>query len=767
MAVAGHHDLPLVVLSVVIAIFASYAALDLAGRIRVASGWVRRAWLGAAALAMGGGIWSMHFVAMLAFSMPMALGYDLATTLVSLALPVAVTAIAFLVTSRGAVRPGLIAISGTFLGLGIVTMHYTGMAAMQMPARLSYDPLLVAASVVIAIGASVVALWLAFTHQNIAQKMASAVAMGLAIAGMHYTAMAAAIFTAEPGMQHGPGMAALEQTSLALGITVITLLILGLGLVASIFDRRFAILAEREALALRESEERFRSLYERAPVPLHSLDMNGLITRANSQWLELLGYSFAEVAGRHICEFQTADSARAMREIHWPAFMARRELADAELQFVKKSGQVIDVRLSSRTVPSQRDGSFETYSVIVDVTAQRIAEAAFRQAQKIEAVGRLTGGVAHDFNNLLTVISGNLGLLEVTTRAAGTLRDRMHRLIDTAQRAADRGARLTQQLLAFSRQQSLHPERFGVNAAITGCATLLERAAGETIVLELALSAEERVCDLDPAQLEAAILNLVINARDAMPKGGALTVATEALSLDATRSAPLGVKPGDFMQITVRDTGSGMTREVLNHLFEPFYTTKEIGKGSGLGLAQVYGFVTQSGGHIGVESEVGRGSAFTLLLPCLAGTISPPQHDRAEPAPTGHETILVVEDDADVCATAVATLADLGYSTLTASHGPAALAIVESGQPIDLIFSDIVMPGGMTGAELARRARRLRPDTRILLTSGYSDDATSSEFRLLRKPYQRRQLAEAIREALEAPDGTGRGPIGAALLSDD
>ena len=386
-----------------------------------------------------------------------------------------------------------------------------------------------------------------------------------------------------------------------------------------------------------------------------------------------------------------------------------------------------------------------------EIRERRKAEEALVQSQKMEAIGRLTGGVAHDFNNLLTVVAGNLDLIQhMINGPRAVAMDRLQRLLEGAQRGLARGERLTRQLLAFSRQQPLQARVIDVNATIEDFAPFIQRAIGETIELQLRLGAGPWTCRLDPAQFEAAILNLALNARDAMEKGGTLAIAT-APTVES-EVGPQGVL------VTVTDTGTGMPPATLERIFEPFYTTKDVGKGSGLGLAQVWGFVTQSGGRISVDSALGRGTTFTLLLPvtemALAAAAKP------EAAPTlrrGAEKILVVEDDDDVRVMTAATLQELGYDTVIARNGAEALATLGKGEVIALLFSDYVMPG-MTGAELARAAREQRPDLKVLLTSGYAkhaelrDGNSADGFPLLAKPYRVEELATKIRTVLEQPD---------------
>ncbi|MDE2228667.1 MAG: response regulator [Alphaproteobacteria bacterium] len=372
-------------------------------------------------------------------------------------------------------------------------------------------------------------------------------------------------------------------------------------------------------------------------------------------------------------------------------------------------------------------------------------EEQYRQAQKMEAIGQLTGGVAHDFNNLLTVIIGSLEQLQrhITAEPA-------KRLIQSATRGAERGARLTQSLLSFARRQSLRPETVNINRVIKEFGDLLRGAAGDRVQIQFLLNPTVDPSRVDPAQFQAALLNLVVNARDAMPEGGRVSIETDTVTLDD--SSGIRVVPGRYVRVTVSDTGVGMPAEVVERAFEPFYTTKEVGKGSGLGLSQVYGFVKQSGGHIELSSESGIGTTVRLYLP---RAYDEPK-DHAEPvvrAAAGKaETVLVVEDDADLREMVAENLRSLGYRVLTAADAPAALAMVEDEAKVDLLFSDYSMPRGMLGDELARRAHRLNPGLKVLLTSGYAvahRGAGTADFALLQKPYRQDDLARAIRQALD------------------
>jgi PAS domain S-box-containing protein len=399
-------------------------------------------------------------------------------------------------------------------------------------------------------------------------------------------------------------------------------------------------------------------------------------------------------------------------------------------------------------------------SIRLDVTQQRQLDEQLRQAQKMEAVGQLTGGVAHDFNNLLTVVAGNLEM--AAEAAAGD--PPLAAKIAAASRAAARGAQLTHRLLTFARRQSLNPRSVDLNTLAAGMDEMLRRTLGEAVDLQLVLDQSLWSVEADSAQVENALLNLAINARDAMPRGGRLIVETANTRLDADYAAQEPeVTPGDYVLLAVSDSGGGMTAEVAERAFEPFFTTKKPGQGTGLGLSTVYGFVKQSGGHVKIYSEVGHGTTVRIYLPRGEASAAAQRPAAEAAAAGGGETVLVVEDDPDVRSLAVSLVGALGYRVLHASDGPSAVAVLKTRSDIDLLFTDMVMPGGMTGAELARTAMALRPGIAVVYTSGYTEAAVARNgdldpgIELLSKPYRRQILARALRAALDKRQGVAAG----------
>jgi signal transduction histidine kinase len=382
------------------------------------------------------------------------------------------------------------------------------------------------------------------------------------------------------------------------------------------------------------------------------------------------------------------------------------------------------------------------------VEARRLMEEQLHQSQKMEAVGQLTGGVAHDFNNLLTVVLGNLVFIE--RRAWDN--DSVRKLAAAARQAADRGAKLTAQLLAFSRRQRLNPKVVCAYHLIHEFQGLIRRAVG--VGCEIKLTTDEQLwpCYVDPVQLETALLNLSLNGRDAMPDGGVLEIEARNVVLDD--GAVAGLAAGPYVSLSVTDTGCGIPPETLDRVFEPFFTTKEVGKGTGLGLSMVYGFVKQSGGHITIESAVGVGTKVTLHLPKAAPSCETEVKEVwAQASPPGSARILVVEDDEDVLEVTSAMLTELGYQVLCAGNGADAIHMLKSDKGFDLLFSDVQMPQGMSGIELAREAKRLRNGIKVLLTSGYAEDVLArhravDEFLVIDKPFRQADLARCLRSVL-------------------
>ena len=419
--------------------------------------------------------------------------------------------------------------------------------------------------------------------------------------------------------------------------------------------------------------------------------------------------------------------------------LRERERAAAALRSLNET---LEQRVHERTHALEQANR----RLIAETEERRQIEAVLRQAQKMEAVGQLTGGVAHDFNNLLTAVLGNLEFIGMRSRDEAT-----QKLVQTAVRAAERGAQLTQQLLAFARKQHLQPKPVNVNDVVGGMGGMLARTIGTTIRIEQVLDVELWPALVDPNQLELVILNLAINARDAMPVSGKLSIETANVAAGDSGRAP-DLPPGDLIRVSVSDTGTGMTEEVLAKAFEPFFTTKEVGRGSGLGLSQVYGVAKQSGGDVRIRSGLGQGTTVEVYFPrARAAALDQAKETVVQEIPGGSELVLVVDDDRDVRELITLSLGSLGYLTIEAANGRAALEILDKTETIDCLLVDYAMPG-MTGAEVARAARERRPSLPVLFTTGYADmQALHMQLQdapLLKKPFKLAELAERVQTVL-------------------
>ena len=507
---------------------------------------------------------------------------------------------------------------------------------------------------------------------------------------------------------------------------------------------------QRAEEALRRSEANYRSLVKGAPYGICRVSEDGGLFDVNPSLVEMLGYSSeAELLAVNLRRQVFHDPAEFAQMTQQPG----ERIVGVEAEWNRKDGSHLTVRLSGRLVrdPDQPQASFEI--VVENVTEQRALETQLRQAVKMEAIGRLAGGVAHDFNNLLMVIKGHTELLAERVKDS----ESNVRKVELIQKAADRAAGLTRQLLAFSRMQVLQPRVMDLNSVVLDMGKLLPRLIGEDI--ELAIRTRPGTCRIkaDPGQIEQVIMNLAVNSRDAMPNGGRLVIETGEIELDdafSRRHPPL--IPGHYVLLVVTDTGMGMDAETQAHVFEPFFTTKEHGKGTGLGLATVYGVVKQSGGYIWLYSECGRGASFKIYLPRVEEPLeSPRPATNPGEMPRGSETILLAEDEKDVREVAREFLLLSGYTVLEAKDGDEALEIA-SRHPgeIHLLISDMVMPG-MTGRDLATRIHQIRPGLKVLFMSGYTEyaalrngDLGGKEF-LLTKPFTRGVLTNVVREVLQ------------------
>jgi PAS domain S-box-containing protein len=506
---------------------------------------------------------------------------------------------------------------------------------------------------------------------------------------------------------------------------------------------------QAEAL-IRQANETLASLISASPVGIINVNTDLTIGIWNRAAEGIFGYTAEEIIGRRYNVLVPEEEAETFQSL-FERLKRGEVLHNNMVQRRRKDGTLVDVNASGAGLFGPAGELRGAVITLEDVTERKRLEERLRQSQKMEAVGQLTGGIAHDFNNLLTIILGNAEILaEGSSNSALT-----QTLSRTILEAAERGADLTQHLLTFGRRQSLKPVQVNLDRVVKGMTPLLERAIGANIEFRAELSDRLYQALTDRTLLESAILNLVVNARDAMPQGGVLTVATgEAVSEARQGQLPIGQ---DVVFVRISDTGVGMPPEVLARVFEPFYTTKEIGKGSGLGLSMVYGFAQQSGGHVSIQSTEGEGTSVMILLPAVECQSVPPigKDERASTPEGSKESVLLVEDEPQVLRFVSAQLISLGYEITAVSTGPDALDLLRDDQRFDLLFTDVVLPKGMSGVELAKRARRIKPGLKVLLTSGYSEEVFEQHCRpdkdipLLRKPYKRKELAEMLRQILE------------------
>jgi PAS domain S-box-containing protein len=500
---------------------------------------------------------------------------------------------------------------------------------------------------------------------------------------------------------------------------------------------------------LRRSERRFRRVIDSNMVGVVFWEADGTIHDANDAYLAIIGYTRDDLmAGRLNWKELTPPEYVNLDEA------ATRRLRDQgvtgayEKEYIHKDGVRVPVLIGGAALESD---SGQGVSFVLDLTQQRRIEEQLRQGQKLQALGQLTGGVAHDFNNLLMIIMGNAEML--TAKLSGDAR--LLEMAELIGNSAKRAAELTGRLLAFARRQPLRPAATDVNRLVAGMDGLLRRTLGESVRIELVQGAGLWQAMIDSAALETAILNLAINARDAMPDGGCLTVATANTHIDeAYARIRTEVRPGQYVAVSVTDNGVGMPPEVAKQAFEPFFTTKDIGKGSGLGLSMVYGFIKQSRGHVSLYSEPDKGTTIRMYLPrALAAAEQTSAEDAMVPLPQGTERVLLVEDDDLVRSYSESQLRSLGYTVVAVSDGQQALQAL-SQDPFDLLFTDVVLPGGLNGRQLADQARRLHPRLKVLYTSGYTADAMVHNghlepgVNLISKPYRQQDLAFKLRRVL-------------------
>jgi PAS domain S-box-containing protein len=517
---------------------------------------------------------------------------------------------------------------------------------------------------------------------------------------------------------------------------------------------------------LEDTERRFRLLVESVTdYAIYMLDSQGHVVNWNTGAERIKGYPREEIIGEHFSRFYTEDERAKGIPARALAIAATSGTYEAEGLRIRKDGTTFWAGVVINAIKSAKGELLGFAKITRDLTERRAADERARQAQKMEGIGQLTGGVAHDFNNLLTIIIGNLETLERNLDTVPLPVDRLKRSAVNAMRGSRRAEALTQRLLAFSRQTPLAPKPTDISRLVVGLSDMLRRALGEQVAVESVLGGGLWRANVDPNQLEVAIVNLAVNARDAMPQGGKLTIETANIYLDESYAArQVEVAPGQYVMVAVTDTGCGMTPDVLAKAFDPFFTTKDVGHGTGLGLSQVYGFAKQSGGHVKIYSEINEGTTVKLYFPRVHAAVSHDEIEETEVIARGsaNETILVVEDDPDVRAYSCEMLRELGYTVLEADNGEVGLRLLDTHPEIKLLFTDVGLPGGMNGRQLADEARRRRPHLPALFTTAYARNAIVHDGRLdpgvelITKPYAQAALATKLRNLLDASEGPNR-----------
>lgn len=807
MIMAGKYDSGLVSLSIIIAMFASYTSLRLGALSRTLGGWLSRVWIAAAAGVLGGGIWSMHFVGMAAFSIPgMPLEYDPALTLLSLSAAIVFTGAGFAIAGSRGSSLGRTSGAGLMMGAGITAMHYMGMAAMRMAGTITYSTPWVAASVVIAVGAATAAIWLGSRDRSAATQILAAVVMGMAIAGMHYAGMWAANFTMLSEQTQVPS-SGVSQRFLAAVVTAITISILLIALGAARVERVFREMARREARAalrleiadllrakgpqaldrvaalmgthfsvsrsgyaqLDPDEDVFDydicwtdgsvpSLLGRFPAAAFGVKIVAALNRGETIAVgdlasdnlsdEALTQTTArEVDTRAILVVPFVRDGRLRTIVYLNARNPRHWLR-GDIEFMEEIAERTRLVIERAKAEEQLYQLNATLEARVESRSQELREAqeALLQSQKMEAIGQLVSGLAHDFNNVLAAVVGAFELIQ--KRISDT--EKVQLYAKAGLQAADRGARLTAQLLAFSRSQRIQLRPLFVCTVIDEMKDMLTRTLGAMIEVQYLKNPAPVAVLADPIQIEMMLLNLAINARDAMPDGGKLTIATTVRSVTDDHEMADGV----YVELTVSDTGIGMDETTLRRALEPFYTTKPAGKGTGLGLAQIYGSARQAGGTVQLESTVNDGTTVRVFLPTTHLPVAAGRAGSQKAAKsTGNAKILLVDDDDNLRNLVASALAAHGHSAAEAADGPSALDMLEADMAAIAII-DFAMPG-MNGAVLATHIAERWPELPILFASGFSDTAAIERAagpgaRIVQKPFRIDKLLAAVDALLDA-----------------
>ncbi|MCW8887619.1 MAG: PAS domain S-box protein, partial [Gammaproteobacteria bacterium] len=521
-----------------------------------------------------------------------------------------------------------------------------------------------------------------------------------------------------------------------------------LAVVENITERKLAV------EAIHDSAERYQTIFEGAPEGVWLIGPDRKTIEVNKRLCDILGYTREEMIGKPPTDFADEENQKIFSS--QTGKIESTDRREYEIELRHKDGHNIPTYFSATTLHDIHGNVLEAVAFVSNLTEQKTAEKALRRAQKMDAIGQLTGGIAHDFNNLLGVILGNLELLD----RKATLDEKSSKRLSSIKKASERAVNLTQQLLGFSRRKATQKSFTNINQVIGDMEQLISRSVTPEVNVEYHFAENLSLTRIDPGEFEDALLNLCINARDAMSGHGHIIIETANTTLDESYCEHYpDTTPGNYVELSVSDSGEGIPAELQEHIFEPFYTTKEQGKGTGLGLSMVYGFIKRSNGCINLYSEVGSGTTFRLYLPQQEIEITTTEEisiKQDNELPTGHETILAVDDEEALLGLAQELLETLGYRVFTANNGQEALELLSKEPDIDLLFSDVVMPGGINGYELAEQATTNRPELKVLLTSGYTEKAVAHNGQarfnanLLSKPYSQSALAKRLRELLES-----------------
>ena len=733
----GQHQLAYAVFSLVVAILGSWTALDLQRQVEAHRGRVRTYWLMATAVAMGLSIWTGDYIAMLGYDAGVPITYDLRMTIGSLLMAIGGTAFAFVaVQAKGPSRTKIM-LGGLCMGASIALSNYLAMGAIQMPAFVRISPPVVIASFVVAVLLSSGALTTLARSPGSAMRVLAAVVLGGAMATMHYAALSAVSFQPIPVQVARDGI---DQALLAVLVGSATTMLLVLGLMSAIFDRRLGAVELHKAKAVAESERHLRQIMTRMPLGIVavSTDADNATLFTNPMAEEILG-------GRSPLSLPFLDPegvALPARDNPFRRALAGESWPDRALMKIARSDGRTGFLEVSATRLHDGDVVGEIVFMITDATARMDAELALNQAQKLETIGQLTGGVAHDFNNLLTPIVGGLDML----RREKGMSPRAQRVIEGAMQASQRAATLVQRLLAFARRQTLQARPVDMKPLLEGLHDLIRRTIGPSITtsIEVPESVGVRV---DPGQLELAILNLAVNSRDAMPEGGSLTISARITAVTGHEGLSLPI--GEYVCVTVADDGTGMSESTLRRAIEPFFSTKGVGKGTGLGLSMAHGLAAQSNGELRITSAPGAGTRIDMFLPRIVVDTEDEVEAEAEMIEAGECVTVLVVDDEDLVRNATAeVLRDMGHEVLQASSGVQALGMLRGNADIRLVVSDHLMPG-MTGAALATEMRTLAPAVPVLIITGYANpDELPRNLPYLAKPFRQRDLARMVGLAL-------------------